>query len=204
MRGAGKAAELIDLNRHQGKHPRVGAADVIPFMPLARIQHGRRGCRGPSRGRRNLAPLRRSRCIFTKARRGSQSESDSKKSGARASTGFRPISARFPLTRPRERRWCGAREFLIAYNVDLETTDLAVARAIARRIRESSGGFRRREGHGTVFAVAKLRTGVDEPDQFRQYAARGTVSRRSNEEAARLGTRVARCELIGFIPRARL
>jgi glutamate formiminotransferase len=140
IRGAGAAAKLIDLRLHQGVHPRVGAADVIPFVPLENatmadcvsIAH-RAGeeiwrrfgvpayfyeSAALSEGRRRLERVRRAGFDGQPADIGDLA--------AHPSAGASVI---------------GARDFLIAFNANLATADVAVAQAIARKIRESSGGF---------------------------------------------------------------
>jgi len=140
VRGVGKAAELIDLSAHQGVHPRVGAADVIPFVPLdgstmdqavaaahrAGEEIWRRyrvpvyfydhAARNP--GRRRLEKVRR--------REFDGSPPDIGSVASHPTAGASVV---------------GARGLLIAYNVQLATRDAAIAQAIARKIRASSGGF---------------------------------------------------------------
>ncbi len=142
MRGAGKAAELIDLHKHQGVHPRVGAADVIPFVPLdgstlddcVAIAHRA----GEEIWRRFRVPV----YFYEAAAR----IPERKRLGKRPAHGLRRPAARYRRHRRAShsgRRDGGrARHFLIAYNVNLATRDAAIAQAIAKKIRESSGGFR--------------------------------------------------------------
>jgi glutamate formiminotransferase len=94
----------------------------------------------------------------------------------------------------------GARKFLIAYNVDLATTDRAVAAAIARKIRESSGGFPHVKAMGLYLEsrgcaqVSMNLTDFENTPLEQLY-------RTMQQEAQARGTRVASCELIGFVPR---
>jgi len=198
VRGAGKAAELIRLERHQGVHPRVGAADVIPFVPLegatlddcawAAHQAGEeiwKRCGVPVYFYEAAARRPERRALQNVRRQGFD--------GAPPDVG--DVSAH-----PTAGASCiGARGFLIAYNVDLATTDVAVAQAIARRIRESSGGFRFVKAMG-LYLPSRGRAQVSmnlinfaETPLEALYDAIRT-------EAERHGTSVAACELIGFIP----
>ncbi len=141
VRGAGKAAELIDLNRHQGEHPRVGAADVIPFVPLEgstmddAVAAAHRA--GAEIWRRFGVPV-----YFYEAaaqRPGRKPLQNTRREGF---DGLPPDVGSIAAHPSAGAAMVGARGFLVAYNVDLETPDPEVARTIARTIRESSGGFR--------------------------------------------------------------
>ncbi len=195
----GKAAELIDLRRHVGVHPRVGATDVLPFVPLAgstlddcvRMAHhagaeiwGRysipvyfyeAAARRPSR--RHLQNVRRA-----------------------GFDGQPPDIGEIPAHSTAGAVMVGARPFLIAYNINLATPDAAIAKAIAVKIRESSGGFHFVKAMGLHLKslnraqVSMNLTNFAEIPLDELYA---TVER----EAARRGTAISESELIGFIPR---
>ena len=97
----------------------------------------------------------------------------------------------------------GARNFLIAYNINLKTPDTAIAKAIAVKIRESSGGFRFVKAMGLHLAslnCAQVSMNLTNFAEIPLDELYETVER----EAARLGTAVAESELIGFIPRQAL
>lgn len=152
FRGIAKARESIDLTQHQGEHPRIGATDVVPFVPLegsdmaecVRLAHqlGARVGReleipvyyyeaaAKSPARKNLPDVRN--IGFEKLREAVASD-----------------PARTPDEGPRDHLHptagavvIGARAFLIAYNVNLETTDVAIAKEIAKKIREKDGGLK--------------------------------------------------------------
>src|SRR5580693_3508187 len=157
LRGVGKAMELIDLNVHTGAHPRVGAADVIPFIPI----HGvtiedcvalarRVGKEIWARYRipvffYEAAATRPERTNLENVRRG-QFE------GIRDEIATNP--ARLPdfgearLHATAGATIVGARKFLIAYNIFLSTTDIEIAKKIAKAVRFSSGGLRYVKGAG--------------------------------------------------------
>jgi glutamate formiminotransferase len=141
VRGVGRAAELIDLNAHTGVHPRVGAADVIPFVPLEGssmedcIEIARRAGREiwrrvgvPVYFYESAAKIPERRRLENVRRRGFD--------------GRPPDIGDFAAHPQAGASVVGARGFLIAFNVNLETADVETAKAIARKIRESSGGFR--------------------------------------------------------------
>jgi len=198
IRGAGKAAEVIDLNRHQGVHPRVGAADVIPFVPLEGstmeqcVDVAHRA--GEEIWRRfgipvyfyEFAARRENRKRLERVRR-------SGFDGAPPDIGdiaAHPTAGASVM---------GARGFLIAYNVNLATTDADIARQIATKIRESSGGFRFVKAMGLYLPsrdcaqVSMNLTNFAEIPMEQVYQAIA-------KEAAALGTAIRSSQLIGLIP----
>jgi glutamate formiminotransferase len=197
--GAGMAAERIRLDSHQGVHPRVGAADVIPFVPLEGstmedcVAAAHRA--GEEIWRRYGVPVyfyeaaarRAERARLEKVRR----------------PGFdgAPPDVGDIAAHPTAGASCvGARGFLIAYNVDLAGADAAVARSIARRIRESSGGFRfvkamglYLESRGCAQVSMNLTNFAETPLDEVYEAIRA--------EAVAQGTHLLGGELIGLVPR---
>jgi glutamate formiminotransferase len=199
IRGVGRAAELIDLNLHAGVHPRVGAADVIPFVPLA----------GDSI----------ETCVDVAHRAGTEIW---KRFGVPVY--FYESAARVPERRRLEKvrrqgfdgrppdigdiashptagaAVVGARGFLIAFNINLATQDADIARGIARKIRESSGGFAHVKAMGLYLAsrdcaqVSMNFTNFAETPLERVYE---TI----RDEAARAGTAIRSSQLVGFVPR---
>lgn len=199
VRGAGKAAELIDLNRHQGEHPRVGAADVIPFVPLEgstmdeAVAAAHRA--GAEIWRRLGVPV-----YFYEAAAQRPERKPLQKVRRKGFDGLPPDVGTVAAHSSAGASMVGARGFLIAYNVDLETPDPEVARMIARLIRESSGGFRYVKAMGLYL---KSRNCAQVSMNLVNFAETplddlfGAIE----GEAAKLGTLVASCELIGLIPR---
>jgi glutamate formiminotransferase len=151
IRGAGKASELIDLTRQQGVHPRIGAADVIPFVPISGIKLEQCVLLARQAGleiwRRYNVPVyfyeaaasRPDRVNLEEVRRGQFEglrESAGKDSTRRpdiGGPGLHPTAGACAV---------GARKFLITYNMFFDSTDIAVVRAIAREIRSASGGLK--------------------------------------------------------------
>ena len=148
----GKAAELIDLTRHSGEHPRIGATDVLPFVPLEGVSMAE--CVAVARrvGEEALAALR-DPCLFLRERGHSPRACQAREyspgtvRGAAGGRSQRPSpSARSGPGRGTD---CilqlgavavGARKLLIAYNITLSTADVSVAEQIARAIRELQRG----------------------------------------------------------------
>jgi len=203
---AGVAAQRIDLRRHQGVHPRIGALDVLPFVPLdgatmeraVHLAHQAGTAiwerwRIPSffYGEAALAPGRR---LLAEVRRG----------------GFEGLDARFGRA-----DWApdvgdvakhegagaiaiGAREILVAFNVVLESGDLALAKAIAGQLREGGGGLTTLRALGLALGPHRVQISLN----VTCYAA--TPLYRVLEVvrllAAERGVAVANGELIGCLP----
>ena len=200
VRAVGKAAELIDLRRHVGVHPRVGATDVLPFVPLdgstledcAALAHRA----GAEIWRRFRVPV-----YFYEAAARDPSRKRLEKTRRTGFDGRPPDIGDIAEHATAGAVMVGARNFLIAYNINLATPDAAIAKQIAVKIRESSGGFRFVKAMGLHLAslgraqVSMNLTNFAGTELDGLYA---TVE----SEAARLGTTIAESELIGFIPRA--
>jgi len=200
VRGVGKAAELIDLRKHVGVHPRTGAADVVPFVPLAGstleecadIAHRA----GAEIWRRFGVPVyfyEAAACIPERRRLENIRRKD---------FDGRPPDIGDIAEHPTAGAvMVGARNFLIAYNINLATPDAAVAKAIAEKIRESSGGFRFVKAMGlhlksrNCAQVSMNLTNFAEIPLDELYE---TLAR----EAKKAGTSIAESELIGFVPQA--
>lgn len=200
VRGVGKAAELVDLREHRGGHPRVGAADVVPFIPLAGATLadcvGYAHQAGTEIWRRfgvpvyfyEAAALRPGRKRLEKVRR-------------IGFDGLPPDVGDIAEHPTAGAAVVGARHFLIAYNINLATPDPAIAKAIAVKIRESSGGFRFVKAMGLhlkTLNCAQVSMNLTDFEEIPLDALCESVAR----EAAHLGTSIAESELIGFIPQA--
>ena len=151
LRSVAKAVELIDLTTHQGAHPRIGAADVIPFIPIEGVtleECVRLAERVASEIWSKLhvpvylyesAARRPDRVNLENIRRG-QFEAVVREMGT---VPDRAPDVGEPICHPTAGATVvGARQFLIAYNVNLGTADISIARKIAKTIRFSNGGFR--------------------------------------------------------------
>ncbi len=149
FRCAARAAELIDMRQHTGVHPRMGATDVLPFVPLASTPMALCVEMAQRVGRRIAAELDVPVYLYAEAatreeRRRLPDVRRGEYEGIRAGIVERDdLAPDFGPARlgSAGATAVGARTFLVAYNVSLATGDLGIARAIARSIRESSGGL---------------------------------------------------------------
>jgi glutamate formiminotransferase len=205
FRGIEKAAELIDMDLHQGEHPRMGAADVVPFVPIKNVTM--EDCvaiaqRVGERVGRELgipvylyekAATRPERENLADVRRGEYE-------GLKAEIATRP--EREPDFGPRRvgkagAAIIGARPPLIAYNVYLDTDDVEIAKAIAQAVRHSSGGLRYVKALG-LLVKGKAQVSMNLTD-YRQTPVHRVVEM-IRREAERYGVSVTESELIGLIP----
>lgn len=207
IRGVGKAAELIDLNVHRGVHPRLGAADVVPFVPVAGIsleecaEIARRA--GAEIWKRYQVPVylyeaaatipERSR--LENIRRG-QFEGVGEEIAADPAR--KPDFGEAKLHSTAGAVVVGARKFLIAYNIFLNTSDVQVAKKIAKAVRSSSGGLPCVKAAGfLVGGKAQVSMNLTDFEQTPIHRVFEVVER----EAARYGAHPTANEFIGLIPR---
>jgi glutamate formiminotransferase len=205
-----RAVELIDVRTHAGVHPRLGAIDVVPFVPVA--ESSLESCvrlavsAGQDIWERLRVPVylyeaaarRDDRVNLADVRRG---ELESLRAQIGANRARMPDIGDAVLHPTAGAVIVGARRFLIAYNVDLETPDVQAARAIARAVRQSSGGFACVKALG-LYLPSRRRAQVSmNLTDFERIPVEELLTR-IEAEAARLGTRVAARELIGMVPRA--
>ena len=209
FRAIAKAADLINMEEHQGGHPRLGATDVVPFVPVrgAKMEEcvaiaKRLGQRvGEELGipvylyesaasrpdRINLADVRRGE--YEKLRDTIESDPDRAPDFGPAKVG------------PAGGTIIGARPFLIAYNVYLKDADVEVANRISRAIRHSNGGFRFVKGMGLeVEGMAQVSMNLTDFTRTPIYRVQEAIRR----EAERYGARIAFAELVGMIPQQAL
>ena len=157
VRGVGKAVELIDLTRQQGVHPRIGAADVIPFVPISGIKLEQCVMLARQAGleiwRRFGVPVyfyeaaaaRPDRANLEDVRRG---QFEGLRDAVRKESARRPDLGGPGLHPTAGACAVGARKFLVAYNIYFDSADVAMVRAIAREIRAAIGGPEGRKGNG--------------------------------------------------------
>src|SRR5579871_5659503 len=165
IRVVGKAAELIDLTTHTGVHPRIGATDVVPFVPVRdtsledcrKIAHsvGQEiwsrykipvyfyEAAALSRKRKNLENIRRGQFEFLQE----EALTNPAKAPDIGGPAFHPTAGATIV---------GARNFLIAYNINLNTAELSVAKRIAQKIRASSGGLPCVKAMGVMLATRNI------------------------------------------------
>ena len=207
--GIRKAAELIDLDRHTGSHPRLGATDVVPFVPLAGVEMTECVAMARRLGERvgreleipvylyEEAATRPERVNLEDVRRG---QYEALKTEITNNPERRPD---FGPTRlgPAGATIIGARQPLVAFNVYLTTDDIAIAKAIAKSVRASSGGFRFVKALGMlVDGHAQVSMNLTNFHQTPVFLVVETIRR----EAARYGVGSKSTELVGLIPQEAL
>ena len=208
--GVGKAAELIDLTTHQGAHPRMGAADVVPFIPIdgvtiedcvAMAKHV-----GAEIARRFQIPVYLyEAAAATPERQNLENIRRGQFEGIRDEIGTNP--ARKPdfgeakVHPTAGATVVGARKALIAYNVFLNTTDVGIAKKVAKAVRFSTGGLRFVKGAGfLVRGQAQVSMNLTDFEQTPIHRVFEFVKR----EAARYGVVPVSSEIVGLIPKLAL
>jgi glutamate formiminotransferase len=212
LQAVAKAAELIDLTKHKGEHPRIGATDVLPFVPVSGVTIDDCVALAHAAGRRisqelfipvyfyERAALRPDRVRLENVR----------------GKGFEQLRAEIATAPDRapdigERKVhptagaiaVGARPFLIAFNVNLRTNDLTIARSIARAVRERDGGLPFVKALGFELqsrGVVQVSMNLIDYEQTSIARAFAAVQR----EAARHSVAIAGAEIVGLLPRAAL
>jgi glutamate formiminotransferase len=199
----------IDLRTHRGAHPRIGALDVLPFVPLdsatmpdavavareaaQRIWEAVRvpsifyGAAATDEKRRVLADVRAGEFegLVERGHRGGQPDV--------GDIAIHPSAGAVAV---------GARDFLIAFNVNLRTRDVGLGRSIARSLRERGGGLRTLRVLGLQLDDERVQISCNVTDVGATPLHRIVALVRA--QAARAGVAVDRCELIGLVPRAAL
>ncbi|HEX2162739.1 MAG TPA: glutamate formimidoyltransferase [Thermoanaerobaculia bacterium] len=203
----------IDLGRHQGVHPRVGAVDVVPFVPLGDTPMAAATAAARSLGARVAAELDLPVFLYEEAagaphRRRLPDLRRGGPAGLAARVAASPADWRPDFGPPRLHPTAGAtivgaRGFLIAANALLDTPDLAAAQAIARAVRTSSGGLPAVRALGLLLPSRGLaQVSMNLVDH--RTTSPATAFEAVRREAARHGARVAERELIGLVPEAAL
>ncbi|MCY3712920.1 MAG: glutamate formimidoyltransferase [Gemmatimonadetes bacterium] len=216
--GCRTARDLIDLRRHRGVHPRIGATDVIPFIPLSNCTMDdcvslARDCGGEigrSLGipvyfyghaaldtrRRELPDIRRGgfERLVEQARRASNAQHNRQDPDLAPDAGPETVHASAGATA------VGVRDILVAYNVNLNTDDVRVARTIAQVVREKSGGLTGVRALGLLLPgrhLAQVSMNLTDYRQTGMARAYATVARLAEAQ----GVEVLESELIGLAPR---
>ena len=212
FRGVAKAVELIDLTRHTGVHPRIGAADVVPFVPVEGVTL--EDCvRLAERAAKQIwerlrvpvylyeaAARRPENANLENIRRG---QFEGLREEVRTNPARRPDFGEAELHPTAGATVVGARKFLIAYNINLATPDVDIAKRIAKAIRFSSGGFRYVKAMGVPLASRNLAQVSMNLTDFEQTPVHRVFEAVRNE-AARYGVAVAGSEIVGLVPKKAL
>jgi len=211
LTGLSAALDRIDMREHRGVHPRIGAVDVVPFVPLkgAAMKDAVEAARrfGRAFGERNAVPVyfygeaatRPERRELPDIRRG----------------GYEGLKERMmdPLWKPDAgpavfhpasgAAAVGARQPLIAFNVNLRTDDLGVAREIARRVRFSTGGLKHVRAIGVPLKSRNIVQVSMNLTDFRETPVSAAFDA-VKKEASEHGVEILESELVGLIPEAAL
>src|SRR5450631_3279647 len=210
IRGVGKAAEIVDLTKQRGAHPRMGAADVVPFIPIDGVTL--EDCVAMARAagaeiwkrykvpvylyeaaatlpeRQNLEYIRRGQFEGIRA----EIATNAARKPDFGDAGLHPTAGAVVV---------GARKALIAYNVFLNTADVEIAKRVAKAVRFSSGGLRFVKGAGfLVRGLAQVSMNLTDFEQTPIHRVFEYVKR----EAARYGVIPVSSEIVGLIPKKAL
>jgi glutamate formiminotransferase len=209
LRGVGAAVQLIDLTHHHGVHPRIGATDVLPFVPIEGVTMQDCAALAHRVGREiweryqvpvyfyEAAALRPERAALEQVRKGQlealrrEAPLDPARAPDVGGPALHPTAGAVAV---------GARRFLIAYNIHLATRDTGVAAAIARAIRSSSGGLPALKAIGIALpsrGISQVSMNLTDFEQTSLQQAYEAV----HNEAQRRGCAIAGAEIVGLVPR---
>lgn len=212
VRAVACAAELIDVSQHTGEHPRMGATDVLPFIPLVDVTPAECVTLAHTAGRRIAHELGIPVYFYGDAARlpARRNLEDVRRGGFER---LRAEIDRVPERQPDEFAGdaphihptagaciVGVRDILIAYNVNLDTNDLTIARDIARAVRARDGGLPQVKALGLRLhtrALVQVSMNLIDYRVTGIHEAFAAVER----EATRRGVRVASSEIVGLVPR---
>jgi len=210
LRAVAKAAELIDLRQHGGEHPRIGATDVLPFVPVSGVTIDDCVALAHAAGNRIWNELSIPVYFYERA----ALRSDRERLEHVRGKGFEKLREEIATNPDRKPDIgdarlhatagaiaVGARPFLIAFNVTLETNDIMIARRIARVVRERDGGLPFVKALGFELSsrrIVQVSMNLTNYEQTSITRAFETVA----GEAERLGVKVRGAEIVGLVPRA--
>jgi len=202
------ASELIDMRRHQGVHPRLGATDVLPFVPISGVTMEDCVTLAHAAGERiarelsipvffyERAALRPDRVNLEDVRRGAL---ELLREQIAIDPSRAPDVGPLMVHQSAGAIAVGARPFLIAFNVNLNTRDVLIARAVARVVRARQGGLPFVKALGFELSTRGL---VQVSMNLVNYEATGMAQAYNavRDEAARLGVKVFSTEIVGLVP----
>lgn len=208
FRAVALAAQLIDMRQHRGVHPRLGATDVLPFVPIAGVTMEDCVALAHEAGKRlatelaipvffyERAALKADRVNLEDVRRGAL---ELLREQIAIEPGRVPDVGPLQVHETAGAIAVGARPFLIAFNVNLNTRDVHVARAIARAVRARNGGLPFVKALGFELASRGL---VQVSMNLVNYEVTGMAQAYNavRDEAHRLGVAVASTEIVGLVP----
>lgn len=202
------ATRNIDMEKHQGEHPRVGAVDVVPFIPVSGLTMDQCVRMAKTLGRwvgRELkipvylyeaAATRADRVNLADVRKG---EYEGLKEEIRTNPKRKPDFGPARMHPTAGAMVIGARKFLIAYNVNLETKNVEIAKKIAKKVREKSGGFPAVKAMGfEIKDKGYVQVSMNLCDFEKTNL--GEVFEKIREEAKKRRTKVINSEIYGLVP----
>jgi len=209
LRGVGKAAALIDLTKHTGAHPRMGATDVVPFIPIEGVTIEDCAALAKKTGREiwsryqipvyfyEAAAQRPERTNLENIRRG---QFEGLRDEVLRNADRAPDIGEPRLHPTAGATVVGARKFLIAYNINLNTPDLEIAKRIGKNIRFSNGGLRYVKAMGVDLRARNLAQVSINLTDFEQTPIH-RVFEMVKREAERYGVTIVGSEIVGLIPK---
>ena len=204
FRAVRKAAELIDIGPHRGVHPRVGSADVVPFVPMEETTLEECARLARDTGKRIWEELRIPVYLYeAAAQHADRQRLENVRREVRTNPDAIPDFGDRATHPTAGAAVVGARKVLVAYNIDLRSKDVAVAQKIARAVRASSGGLAHVKALGLYLetrGVAQISMNLTDLDVTPVHV----VYERVRREAASFGVEVSGSEIIGLIPRRAL
>jgi glutamate formiminotransferase / formiminotetrahydrofolate cyclodeaminase len=209
LRGVGKAAELIDLTKHSGAHPRMGATDVVPFIPVEGVTIEDCVALAKKVGREiwdrykipvyfyEAAAQRPERANLENIRKG---QFEGLLAEVPTSPNRAPDIGNAALHPTAGATVVGARKFLVAYNINLNTSDIEIAKKIGKNIRFSNGGLRYVKAMGVDLRARNLAQVSINMTDFEQTPLH-RVFEMVKREAERYGVSIVGSEIVGLIPK---
>ncbi len=212
FRGVKKAAELIDLNKHEGQHPRIGATDVVPFVPLKNVTMEECVRLAEELGQRIANELNIPVYLYEEAARVPErkdlayirkGEFEGLREAIKTDPTRKPDFGPSELHPTAGATVVGARKYLIAYNVNLGTNNLKIAKRIARRVRAKGGGLAFVKALGFELkerGIVQVSMNLVDYEKTPIFAAFENVKM----YAERYGVPVIGSEIVGLVPQKAL
>lgn len=207
FRAIARAAELIDMEKHQGEHPRIGATDVVPFVPVRGVTIADCVDLARALGKEVAEKLHIPVYLYEEAatledRRNLANIRRGEYEGLKEEINFPARRPDFgaPVMHPTAGATViGARSYLVAYNINLNTPDVAIAKKIARQVRASSGGLMYVKALGIMLEDRNLAQVSMNLTNFEKTPIH-VVFNLVKTEAERYGVSIVGSEIIGLVP----
>lgn len=203
-----KAAELIDMEKHSGEHPRIGATDVIPFIPVKNVTMEECVALANELGQEIADKLAIPVYLYEAAAKIparknlpdiGKGQYEGLKEEIKVNPERKPDFGPSRMHPTAGATVVGARQFLIAYNINLGTSDVKIAKKIANCIREARGGYRYVRAMGVMIEdrqVAQVTINMLDYSGTPLFRVFETVK----SEAARYGVNIIGSEIVGLTP----